>query len=110
MSFLQAGHTGASVGIFKDDAYMHAPSFFQLEGVVREVVSPWQTMQDTCVSCVSVECLLVLSSAVAVILFSNHVSTIYMNIHSVLPQSMKIHLRRTSKAAAGNFVHARRVI
>ena len=36
--------------------------------------------------------------------------TVYMNIHSVLPQSMKIHLSQTSKAAAGNFVHARRVI
>ena len=34
--------------------------------------------------------------------------TIYMNIHSVLPQLMKIHLSQTSKAAAGNFVHARR--
>ena len=27
MSFLQAGHTGASVGIFKDDTYMHACTF-----------------------------------------------------------------------------------
>ena len=70
ISFLQAGHTGASVGIFKDDTYMRAPSFFQLEGVVGEVICPWQRMQDTCVSCVSVECLLVLRSALVVIFVS----------------------------------------
>ena len=32
-----------------------------------DTTSPWQRMQDTCVSCVSVECLLVLHSALVVI-------------------------------------------
>ena len=73
-------------------------------------------MQDTCVSCASVECL---SSSLCsgshicfliVFLAILYGFTIYMNIHFVLPQLMKIHLSQALKAAAGNFAHARRVM